>query len=238
VGRAAALLVLVVLLAVYYGIAPELPRLSDWAYVAFVSLALFPAMFALVLLCLPLRDRARSEHLVLAFAALGALAALFRVAGLETASNFAKFGAVVAAGWFFLLFFEHVSWVLLVALLIAPVDIVSVAMGPTKVITEKKPQVFDALSVFFPVPGEHTSAQLGVPDILFFALFLAATRRFRLRTRLSWVLMVASFGGTLALAVGLDRAGVAALPLLSAAFVAANADRLFRAVRALRTSRA
>ena len=193
-------------------------------------------MFALVLLAVPLRDRARSEHLVGAFIGLAIVAVLLRLAGLETPSNFVKFAAVVAAGWWFLLFFEHVSWVVLVAVLIAPVDILSVAMGPTKVITEEKPQVFDALSIFFPVPGERTAAQLGLPDVLFFALFLAATRRFGLRTVATWALMVASFGGTLALAVGLDRAGVAALPLLSAAFVIANADLLWRAVRRPKTA--
>jgi hypothetical protein len=231
VGRAAAVLALLAALSVYYAIAPELPRLSNWRYVVFVSLALFPTMFALVLLALPLRDRAGSEYLVAAFLGFAVMAALLRVADLDTASNFVKFAAVVAAGWWFLLFFENVSWVLLVACLIVPVDLFSVARGPTKHITENQPQVFDALSIFFPVPGEHTAAQLGLPDVLFFALFLAATRRFGLRTVLTWALMVASFGGTLALAVGLDRAGVAALPLLSAAFVAANADRLWKAVR-------
>jgi hypothetical protein len=231
VGRAAALLALLAALSVYYAVAPQLPRLSDWPYVAFISLVLFPAMFGLVLIALPLRDRARSEHLVAAFVGFAVLATLLRFAHLAIASNFAKFGAVVVAGWWFLLFFEQVSWVVLVALLIIPVDLYSVAQGPTKVITESKPQIFDVLSIFFPVPGEDNVAQLGLPDVLFFALFLAATRRFGLRTRLTWVLMVASFGGTLTLALKFDQAGVAALPLLSAAFVIANADVLWSRLR-------
>lgn len=239
-GGAAAVLagVLLAALAVYYAVAPDLPGLSDWPYVVFVSLALFPAMFGLVLLALPLRDRLPSGPLVLAFVTFALLTVLLHVAGFDVAANFTKFAAVVTVGWWFLLFFEHVSWVVLVALLIVPVDLYSVAQGPTKVITEEKPQVFDALSIFFPVPGEQSSAQLGLPDVLFFSLFLAATRRFGLRTRLTWALMVASFGGTLALAVGLGRAGVAALPLLSLAFVAANADLIWRGVVGGRVTRA
>ena len=117
------------------------------------------------------------------------------------AANFVKFAAVTAAGWWFLTFFEAVSWVLLVALLIVPVDIYSVFRGPTKVIVEQQPQVFDALSIAFPLPGEANSAQLGLPDVLFFALFLGATLVFGLRTVPTWAAMTLSFGLTLTLAV-------------------------------------
>ena len=54
-------------------------------------------------------------------------------------------------------------------------------------IVEEQPQIFDALSIAFPIPGEHNSAQLGLPDVLFFALFLGATVRFGLRPGLTWV---------------------------------------------------
>ena len=43
--------------------------------------------------------------------------------------------------------------------------------------------------------------------------------------------MTLSFGATLALAVALDEAGVAALPLLSLAFLLVNADILWRSLR-------
>jgi hypothetical protein len=141
---------------------------------------------------------------------------------------------VTAAGWWFLAFFESVSWVLLVALLIIPVDTYSVFQGPTKVIVEEQPQIFDALSIAFPIPGEHNSAQLGLPDVLFFALFLGATVRFGLRPGLTWVLMALSFGATLALAVAFEINGLPALPLLSAAFILANADLLWRQIRSRR----
>ena len=87
-----------------------------------------------------------------------------------------KFAAVTAAGWWFLAFFEAVSWVLLVGAAHRPGGHLLGLPGPTKVIVEEQPQVFDALSIAFPLPGEHNSAQLGLPDVLFFALFLGDDR--------------------------------------------------------------
>ena len=37
------------------------------------------------------------------------------------------------------------------------------------------------------MPGEHAAAALGLPDVLFFAVFLASAARWSLRTRLTWV---------------------------------------------------
>jgi hypothetical protein len=89
-------------------------------------------------------------------------------------------------------------------------------------------EVVDAL------PVEHASARLGFPDLLFFALFLGAAARFGLRVRWTWVLMTASFGVTIALTVGLDVAGLPALPGLSIGFLLPNLDRLWRLLRSRR----
>ena len=179
--RAAALLGVLTLLAVYYGVSESLPDLGLWGDVAFVGLVLIPAFFSLTWLALPLWRAAPTVALGGAVVALVVLALLFSLAGLDVAANFVKFAAVTAAGWWFLAFFESVTWVLLVAVLIVPVDTYSVFQGPTKVIVEEQPQIFDALSIAFPLPGEHNSAQLGLPDVLFFALFLGAAVRFALR---------------------------------------------------------
>ena len=234
--RAAAVLALFAALAVYYGVSESLFGLTVWADVAFVGLVLMPAFFSVTWLALPLWRAARPAVLAAAIVTLAALSALFSLVGLDIAANFTKFAAVTAVGWWFLGFFEAVSWVLLVALLIVPVDIYSVFRGPTKVIVEQQPQVFDALSIAFPLPGEANSAQLGLPDVLFFALFLGATRRFALRPGLTWILMTLSFGATLALAVELSIGGLPALPLLSAAFVLANGDRIWRRLRGVRVA--
>jgi hypothetical protein len=230
VVRAAAVLVVLGVLAFYYGVSEDLPGLSRWADVAFLALGLMPATLMLVWLALPLRESG-SRELALGALALVALTVVLEAAGLDVAANFVKIAAVAAVGWWFLGFFEALSWVLLVALLIIPVDAFSVARGPTKEIVENQPEVFNALSVSFPLPGEHSSAQLGLPDFLFFSLFLAATARFGLRVGWTWLAMTLSFGTTLALAVAFDVAGLPALPLLSAAFVLVNADLLWRAYR-------
>ncbi|MEX2103560.1 MAG: hypothetical protein WD805_06310, partial [Gaiellaceae bacterium] len=115
--RAATVLVVLVGLATYYAVAEDLRGLSDWGDVAFLALVLIPATFLLVWLALPARD-AGAVPLAAAAVTLGAASALLDVVGLEVAANFTKMAAVVAAGWWFLAFFESVAWVLLVAVLI------------------------------------------------------------------------------------------------------------------------
>jgi hypothetical protein len=232
VVRAAPLLALLVPLVVYDAVADGLPRIPwEWD-LALLSVVILPATFALVWLALPYHRALEGRRLVAVLVLFALVTVALELADLDIAANFAKFATVAIAGWWFLGFFEAVSWVVLVALLIVPVDIFSVAQGPTKIIVEEQPQVFDVLSVAFPVPGEHASAQLGLPDILFFALFLAAAERFGLRTGWTWIAMVVSFGLTLFSTVYFDVAGLPALPLLSAGFVVANADLLLRSWRA------
>jgi hypothetical protein len=235
VVRASALLALVADLAVYYAAVERLPTLSLWWDVALLALAVIPATFALVGLALPART-SRWLPLV-AFALIGAAVGL-EALELDVAANFVKLAAVTGVGWFFLRFFEEVSWIVLVCLLIIPIDVVSVARGPTHALIEEQPEIFDYLSVAFPVPGDTASAQLGLPDVLFFALFLGAAARFGLRVGWTWLACTLSFGATLAIAVGGDVSGLPALPLLSAAFIAVNADLLWRQIRPRRNAEA
>ena len=230
--RAAALLAGGILLSLYAVWHERLPNLSDWGDVAFLSFLVIPLMFVLVWLALPVRELLGPLQLGLAAVALVLLSVGLSLAELDIPANLAKLFAATLVGWWFLTFFEAAWWVLLIAVLIVPVDLISVARGPTKEITENQPEVFEALSVAMPIAGEDASAQLGLPDVLFFALFLGAAVRFALRPLPTWALMTLSFGATLALAIALEEAGVAALPLLSLAFVLVNADRLWRSVRA------
>ncbi|HEX2110491.1 MAG TPA: hypothetical protein VHF67_02960 [Gaiellaceae bacterium] len=229
--RAAALLALVTALVAYSAFAEDLPRLSDWENVAVLAFGVIPVTFALVWLALPVRHLVHPWQLGLAAALLALLAVVLSALELAIAANVVKLAAATAVGWWFLTFFEAAWWVLLVAVLIVPVDLVSVARGPTREITTNRPEVFDALSIFMRIPGEASTSNLGLPDVLFFALFLGAAVRFGLRPGATWAAMTLSFGGTLALAVALEEAGVAALPLLSAAFVLANGDRLWTAFK-------
>jgi hypothetical protein len=124
--------------------------------------------------------------------------------------------------------------VVLIAAIIPFVDAFSVfaPVGPTHRIVKHHPSVYNNLSVTFPVPGNDGAVQLGVPDVLFFSLFLAAAARFALRPGWTWLALTASFGVTIALAVALRLAGLPALPLLSLAFLLANADLLWERVHA------
>jgi hypothetical protein len=231
VVRVAPLLALGIALTAYDAWAEHLPNVSTSWDVVFIGLVLIPATFVLLLLALPFREELTSRRLLVLVVGLAAITILLELAGADPIANQTKFAAVALLGWWFLQFFESVGLVLLVAVLITPVDIFSVARGPTKHIVEQQPQVFDALSIAFPVLGENSSAQLGLPDVLFFSLFLAATARFSLRTLSTWVAMALSFGTTLALAVWTDVTGLPALPLLSAGFVLVNADLIWKALR-------
>jgi hypothetical protein len=231
VVRVAPLLALGIALTAYDAWTEHLPYVSTSWDVVFIGLVLIPATFVLLLLALPFREELTSRRLLVLVVGLAAITILLELAGVDPIANQTKFAAVALLGWWFLQFFESVGLVLLVAVLITPVDIFSVARGPTKHIVEQQPQVFDALSIAFPVLGENSSAQLGLPDVLFFSLFLAATARFALRTLATWVAMALSFGTTLALAVWTDVTGLPALPLLSAGFVLVNADLIWKALR-------
>ena len=226
-GRAAALLGLLTALALYYAFHARLWNASTWWDIAFLAFVLIPACFALVWLILPLR---RARGLLAAGLALGVLAWAFHAAGWNTAENFAKLFAITFVGFAFLEYFETLSWVVLVALLIPWVDAYSVWRGPTKVIVTKHEHVFTVFSFAFPIPGESTAANLGLPDLMFFALFLAASVRYKLRPSLTWLLMALSFGATLALAVQFELTGLPALPLLSLGFLAANGDLVWKQV--------
>jgi hypothetical protein len=225
--RAAALVALVAALVGYYAAAESLPELTTWADVAVLSFFLIPAVFALVYFVLPFWN---AHGLLLLAVALAVLAAVLTAAELDVAANFVKAAAVTALGFWFLGYFENLTWVVLVAALVPWIDAVSVWRGPTRHIVEEEEEIFTALSIAFPLPGEQASANLGLPDVLFFA----AAVRFGLRPTWTWVAMVLSFGATLALAVAFDAVGLPALPGLCIAFLAVNADLIWRRRRTRR----
>jgi hypothetical protein len=234
VVRASALLALAGDLAAYYAFADRLEPLPLWGDVAVIGLGVIPATFALVYLALPLRT---SRLLLVGTIVLIDLAVYLELADHDLAANFVKLAAATGAAWFFLRFFEDVSWIVLVAFLIIPIDAISVARGPTRTLIEEQPHVFDYLSLSFPAPGREGLAQLGLPDVLFFALFLGAADRFGLRRELTWAACTLSFTLTLVIGSGFAVEGVPGLPLLSAGFLAANGDLLWGRLRARRTAR-
>ena len=228
--RVAAFLALAAALGAYYALHESLWRGSLWPDIAFLGAVVIPAVFGLVYLLLPFW-RSPPLQLFVAGLAFIVLAVVLEVADQSIPADFAKLAAMTALAWVFLHYFEGASWVVLVALIVPWVDAYSVWRGPTHNIIAHRRHVFTTLSFAFPVPGENGSAKLGLPDLLFFALFLGAAARFRLRVFWTWLALSASVGGTLALASWADVGGLPALPLLALGFLLPNADLLWQAVR-------
>ena len=225
VGRASAVLGLFLGLVVYYETNAHWWQAGLWWDVAFIACILMPAVFGLVLVGVPWW---RARWLFPTGIAFVVLAVVLELVNADVFANFARLGATTLLGWWFLTLFEEVSWVVLVALIIPWVDAYSVWRGPTKEIVNHHEHIFTVLSFAFPVPGQHSAAQLGVPDLLFFALFLAAAQRFRLRVPLTWLALVTFLGLTIAATVWFNLSGLPALPGIALGFLLPNVDLLWR----------
>ena len=208
--------------------APHVPGVSLWTAVVLVGFVVMPATLLLVPLALPLWNR----RWIVAATAVLALAALgFSEAGWGLPENFAKLFAAAFAGWAFLLLFERLSWVVIVALVIPIVDAISVWRGPTHAITTHHFHVYTDVAIAFLVPAGQ-AAYLGPPDILFYALFLAAAVRWGLRVWWTWIATTFMYALTVVIANAASVGGLPALPFLSLGFLVANADLLWRSLRA------
>ena len=215
-------------LALYTAGADRLWESGLWPDLLFLTLVVFPATFALIWLLLPLRDH---RAMLPAGLTLAALAVVLHFTELDVLNNLAKLFALVCVGFWFLSWFENVMWAALIAVIIPWVDAISVWRGPTEYVVEQQPQVFDEVSIAFRVPGEDSTANLGPPDILFFALFLAAADRFALRVAWTWLSMTALLGATLIVTATTDVSGLPALPAICIGFLLPNADLLWTALR-------
>jgi hypothetical protein len=211
----------------WFLIAPHVGRIGLWPAIVLVSVVIIPATLLLVLLALPIWDR---RWLIVAVVVLAVVALLCTIADLGLAANFAKLWAAVFAGWAFVRLFERLSWVVLVAFVIPLVDIISVWKGPTHTITQHHFGVYTAVAIAFLVPGGG-AAYLGPPDILFYALFLAAAARWNLRVVWTWLATTFMYGLIVIIATAAEVGGLPALPFLSFGFLAANADLIWRAMR-------
>jgi hypothetical protein len=229
-AQAFALSGLLAALAVYGAVAEELPELAARADLAVVALLVLPAFMSVVWLALPLAE-IRRPHLLVAAAGLAALGwVLLDLTGADSAANIFKFGSFVLAGLWFVALFEELWWVTLVAVLVPWMDVWSVAFGPTRYVVEEQPGFFEQISVAFAVP-DGGSVNLGPPDVIFFALFLATAARFHLRLGWTWLGMTGLLALTLVLVWEWDVFGLPALPAVCLGFLVPNADVLWRNIR-------
>ena len=228
--RAAAFVALAAAVVTWDAVAPHVGRVALWPTIAIIAAGVLPATLALIFLALPLWSR---RWIVAAAVVLAVAAVVTWEADFHLASNFAKLGAYACVGWAFLWLFEELGWVIIVALIIPFVDAISVAAGPTNHIVHHHFQVYSAVAVGFLGPGGG-AAFLGPPDIVFYALFLAATVRWQLRPSWTWLAMTGMYSLTLVVANLVDVGGLPALPFLSAGFLLANGDLLWQRLRPAR----
>ena len=226
--RTAALAAVVAALVAWDAWAGVLPDIGRWPDTLVLALVLLPLTFAVPWLVLP---TAGARGLVPTALALAVLALLLELAGMGALYNVAKLLALTAVGFVFMQLFEALSWVVLIALVIPWVDALSVWRGPTDYVVSEQPGLFERVSIAFRLPGEEGSANIGPPDILFFALFLAAADRFELRVRSTWLSMVGLLGLTLVLTLTFDINGLPALPAIAIGFLLPNADLIWKAWR-------
>ena len=232
--RGIALAALLGLLIVYEAGAGRLPELPESLEPVFYALLILPAFSAAIWLALPLARSRTTSLLVLALVA-GAMAAGLALLDVDSVANVAKLACYALAGFTFLSLFEELWWIALVAFLVPWVDIWSVAAGPTEYVVEERPGLFEEVAISFPTPGDSAVISIGPPDVLFFALFLAAADRFALRVIATWIGMTAFLGATLVLVWHWeDVAGLPALPAVCAGFLLPNVDLLWRDVRRAR----
>ncbi len=229
--RAFSLAALAVGLVAYGAGAERLPGVPSGLDVLVHSAIVFPVFAATIWIALPLAKAGNRALLGIALVSGGAALTL-TLLDLDSVANVAKLAFYAIVGFWFLTLFEELWWITLVAVLVPWVDIWSVAVGPTEYVVEQQPGLFERISVAFPNPGETATVNIGPPDILFFALFLAAAERFALRVAWTWIGMTGFLAGTLALVWTWDEiAGLPALPAVCLGFLIPNADLIWRDVR-------
>ena len=123
--------------------------------------------------------------LVTAVAAAVVAAILIHVGLSGTPATLAKLVASACLGLALASLLVRPLEVVMIALVIAAVDIYSVAAGPTHVIVEHHQAVLDAFTLAFHPPGSYGAAQIGASDFVFFAVFTGAAIRLHLRRRLT-----------------------------------------------------
>jgi hypothetical protein len=229
--RALALAALAGALVAFGAVAPDLPELPEAWAVMTASFVVIPAFTGAIWLGLPAAQRVRDLWLLTGAAVAGVAWVAFYFAGIGVLSNTSKLTCFVLVGYWFLSLFEALWWLTVVALLVPWIDIWSVAAGPTRYVTEEQPGFFEQISVALQVPGERGTANIGPPDITFFALFLAAAQRFHLRIALTWFALTLFLGLTLVFVWLFDTSGLPALPAVCLGFLVPNADLLWRDAR-------
>jgi hypothetical protein len=154
------------------------------------------------------------------------------------ASDVAKLALGISAGAGLLLPIDRPWWLLPICVCVPLADAWSVfsARGVTHAVVEhaaSNPQWLAWPTIATPIAGYDylEFGRIGIVDILFLTLFLAAGIRWELGVRRLLVALPLAFVATNVLAYELDGPAVPALPILCIAFLACTGRRLWRDLR-------
>ena len=175
--RAAAPAAAVACLAAVNLLAPHLPEPRTWGQIAGLALISFPLAALVIAALLPF---AAAPPKALAVAAAGA-AARGRAPDRRRSPRHARRRSPSSsrrrcAGFALAVLLRTPVELAAIAILVAAVDALSVAAGPTHVIVEHHTDVLDTFTLAFHPLGTFGAAQIGVSDFVFFALFVRRRR--------------------------------------------------------------
>jgi hypothetical protein len=228
----AAVLVLVAAAQAYVLAAPDLPVITpvDLSIVVACTIGA-AAIFVCIAAVAPISD----VPPLLWLTALGAflLVAGLNVADVGAAATPIEAIAYAAVGAIFAVGLLAPSLALALPIFVSVIDVISTfAGGPSELLANAgQTQPGDPLSLEMPDWGTGLPAgRLGISDAVFAGVFLVYARRFGLRPRATAVALWGATVVAIVLKVWLDAA-VPVLPLLTAAYLLVNVDRLPALVR-------
>jgi hypothetical protein len=147
-------------------------------------------------------------------------------AGVGAGANVAEALLAAAIGLLFARWLESAVTVVALPIIVAALDVWSVASGPSSRLLSDGTDIVDPLSFDLPAWGGMGSAgHLGLSDALFLSMFAAWAWHYRLRRAATVIGLALGLLASLALSLELDRA-IPALPLIAAGFLLPNLDRL------------
>jgi len=209
----------------YFLAAPALPPLPDGDTTILVAGGVGLLMIAASALAILPACETLAGPLLIALGA-GLLAAALNAARVGAGANV---GEAMLAGALGLLFARWLATPIVavaVPLFVAAIDVWSVANGPSSQLLADGTESVDALSFDLPAWGGSGSAgHLGLSDALFASMFAAWAWRYGLRRAATIAALTLALVASLVLGLLLDRA-IPALPLLAAAYLLVNADRI------------
>jgi hypothetical protein len=226
VRRPAALLIAAYGLALaYFLVAPALPDVGGAGDLN-TAVSDLPATFLLascVLVLVPARDDWAALALIVAGA--GLLAGAVTVAGSAPLAGITKPLFAGAAGMLLARVLADPAVAIAVPLFAAGIDAGSVAGGTSQLLSRAGSGTHDFLTVYLPAWGGGRAGLLGLADLIFLGFFAASAWRFGMRRRVTGAALLAALPATVGIQLAVDTT-VPAIPVLAAALLLPNLDRL------------